>query len=154
MGTLKLKTRYKGNQPQFKENLNSIVAFLNHDEDRIEVKQGEQIIIDIYDNGELIYSGTKAEFFAKLKATVVNEVENEYFQRGDFVKDGSYYLFFDYLFEPCTDDEGFTYYQVKDYDNNIVGEIAGITLPDENDIDEIENFEKTLAAWLKGQGLI
>jgi len=153
MPTLKLKTRYKGNQPQFKENLNSIVAFLNHDEDRIEVKQSEQINIDVYDNGQLIYSGTKAEFFNKLKGTL-NVVENDYIQQGDFVNDGSYYQLFDYVFEPCNDDEGFTYYQVKDFNDNLLGEIVGITLPDEDDIDEIEYFEFSLTTWLEVQGLI
>ena len=42
-------------------------VFLRHSEDRIEVKNGETLNIDIYDNGTLIFSGDKYEFFEQLK---------------------------------------------------------------------------------------
>ena len=64
---LSVKTRKGGNTPQYKENLNSVVTFLRHSEDRIEVKNGEQVIIDIYNIGKLVFSGSKEEFFEKLK---------------------------------------------------------------------------------------
>lgn len=69
MSKLSVKTRISGNNPQYKENLNSVVTFLRNSEDRIEAKNGEQINIDIYENGKLIFSGSKYEFFEKLKLT-------------------------------------------------------------------------------------
>ena len=68
MKNLEVKTRIAGNQPQFKQNLNSAVTFLRHSEDRIEVKNGETVNIDIYENGALIFSGSKCELYEKLKA--------------------------------------------------------------------------------------
>ena len=67
MKKLSVKTRIKGNEPKYKENLNSIVSFLRNSEDRIEVKNGELVNIDIYENGTLIFSGDKQEFFNQLK---------------------------------------------------------------------------------------
>jgi hypothetical protein len=66
MKKLEVKTRVSGNKPQFKKNLNSVVTFMRHDEDRIEVVDGELIYVDVYKNGELIFSGDKSEFFKKL----------------------------------------------------------------------------------------
>lgn len=66
MKKISIKTRTLGNEPKFKENIESVTTFLRHSEDRIEVKNGEQVIIDIYDNGKLIFSGFKAELFEKL----------------------------------------------------------------------------------------
>ena len=43
-----------------------VIVFLRHSEDRIEVKNGETVNIDIYNNGELVFSGDKQEFFNKL----------------------------------------------------------------------------------------
>ena len=65
--TLSVKTRKKGNTPQYKENLNNVITFLRHSDDRIEVKNGEQVNIDIYNNGNLVFSGSKEELFEKLK---------------------------------------------------------------------------------------
>lgn len=67
MKNLATKTRIQGKNPQYKENLNSIVSFLRHQEDRIEVKNGEVVNIDIYENGTLIFSGNKEELFEQLK---------------------------------------------------------------------------------------
>lgn len=67
MKNLSVKTRIAGKDPKYNENLNSIVSFLRHSEDRIEVKNGDQVNIDIYDNGALIFSGDKYELFEKLK---------------------------------------------------------------------------------------
>ncbi len=65
--SLEIKTRYKGNQPIYKKNLNSVVVFFQESENRIEVKNGERIIIDVYENGTLIFSGKQDDFFNKLK---------------------------------------------------------------------------------------
>ena len=67
MKKLSVKTRIKGNEPKYKENLNSIVSFLRNSEDRIEVKSGELVNIDMYENGTVIFSGDKQEFFNQLK---------------------------------------------------------------------------------------
>ena len=67
MKNLSTKTRISGRNPQYKENLNSIVSFLRHQEDRIEVKNGEVVNIDIYENGNLIFSGDKEQFYNQLK---------------------------------------------------------------------------------------
>lgn len=67
MKNLAVKTRYGGNEPQYKENLNNVVTFMRHSEDRIEVKNGESVNIDIYNNGNLIFSGDKYELFEILK---------------------------------------------------------------------------------------
>lgn len=67
MENLSVKTRKSGANPQYKENLNSIVTFLRHSEDRIECKNGEVVNIDIYKNGTLIFSGNKEELFEQLK---------------------------------------------------------------------------------------
>ena len=67
MKKLAVKTRKGNNEPKYSENNDSAVIFLRHSEDRIEVKNGEMVNIDIYDNGTLIFSGDKYEFFEQLK---------------------------------------------------------------------------------------
>ena len=67
MKNLAVKTRKGNNEPKYSENNDSAVIFLRHSEDRIEVKNGEMVNIDIYDNGTLIFSGDKYEFFEQLK---------------------------------------------------------------------------------------
>lgn len=68
MKGLQVRTRVSFNIPQYKKNLKSIIAFLRHDEDKIVIRDGEQVQLDIYDNGKLIFSGDKQEFYKKLKA--------------------------------------------------------------------------------------
>lgn len=68
MKGLQVKVRREGGSPQYKENQNNVVTFLRHSEDRIEAKNGEVVNIDVYENGSLIFSGDKYEFFEKLKA--------------------------------------------------------------------------------------
>ena len=70
MKNLSIKTRYKGKNPTYKENLNSAITFLRHSEDRIEVKNGEQVLVDIYKNGNLIFSGTKNDLFELIKQSL------------------------------------------------------------------------------------
>ena len=67
MKKLEVKTRKWNNKPKYSENNDSAVIFLRHSEDRIEVKNGEMVNIDIYHNGTLIFSGDKYKFFEQLK---------------------------------------------------------------------------------------
>ena len=67
MKKIEVKTRKGNNEPKSSENNDSAVIFLRHSEDRIEVKNGKMVNIDIYDNGTLIFSGDKYEFFELLK---------------------------------------------------------------------------------------
>lgn len=67
MKKIEVKTRKGNNEPKYSENNDSAVIFLRHSEDRIEVKNGKMVNIDIYDNGTLIFSGDKYEFFELLK---------------------------------------------------------------------------------------
>jgi len=57
----------KSMQIKYKQNLASVITFLRHDEDKIIVRNGETVNIDIYDNGKLLFSGDKSELFKKLK---------------------------------------------------------------------------------------
>lgn len=77
------------------------------------------------------------------------EIEHE----GEFVNDGDYQLL-DYVFSPFNTDEGFTNIEVRDFNDNLVGEIAGVEIPDENDKEEVIKFEEILKIWLKGESLI
>lgn len=72
---------------------------------------------------------------------------------GEFVNDGDYELL-DYVFSPFNTEEGFTNIEVRDFDDNFVGEIAGVEIPDENDKYEVSKFEEILIIWLKGEDLI
>lgn len=72
---------------------------------------------------------------------------------GEFVNDGDYELL-DYVFSPFNTDEGFTNIEVRDFDDNFVGEIAGVEIPDENDKYEVSKFEEILIIWLKEEDLI
>ena len=59
---------------------------------------------------------------------------------GDFVNDGNDYQLLDYVFHPFNTDEGFTNIEVKDFDDNLLGEIAGLEIPDEDDKEEVIKF--------------
>jgi hypothetical protein len=78
MNNLSLKTQgIRGGTPQYKEKVGSITAFLRHSEDRIVIddftgsgntyKKREQTLIEIYDNGQLLFAGTKQELFEILR---------------------------------------------------------------------------------------
>ena len=73
---------------------------------------------------------------------------------GDFVNDGRDYQLLDYVFHPFNTDEGFTNIEVKDFEDNLLGEIAGLGIPDEDDKEAIIKFEEVLKTWLKGEHLI
>ena len=72
---------------------------------------------------------------------------------GEFVNDGDYQLL-DYVFSPFNTDEGDTNIEVRDFDDILVGEIAGVEIPDENDTEQVAVFEEILKLWLKGMRLI
>lgn len=73
MEAIEVKTSKLGNNPnrqpnpKYQQNIQDATTFLRHSEDRIEVKNGESVNIDIYENGSLIFSGDKWELFKKLK---------------------------------------------------------------------------------------
>ena len=67
MKKLEIKTRKGNREPKYTQNIDSATVFLRHQEDRIEVKNGEVVNIDIYENGTLIFSGDKEEFYNQLK---------------------------------------------------------------------------------------
>ena len=48
------------------EKFDSVLIFMRHSEDKILVKSGETVNIEIYNNGKLVFSGDKKEFFDKL----------------------------------------------------------------------------------------
>ena len=67
MKKLEIKTRKGNREPKYTQNIDSATVFLRHQEDRIEVKNGEVVNIDIYENGNLIFSGDKEQFYNQLK---------------------------------------------------------------------------------------
>jgi len=68
MKAIEVKMSKLGGNPQYKQDLQDATTFLRHSEDRIEVKNGETVNIDIYQNGALVFSGDKWELFEKLKS--------------------------------------------------------------------------------------
>lgn len=79
--------------------------------------------------------------------TIDTEVE------GEFVNDGDYQLI-DYVFSPFNTEDGFTNIEVRDFNDNLLGEIAGLEFPDEDDKEEVIKFEEILKVWLKGENLL
>ena len=78
MKNLAIKTqKSSGNEPKYQENLAFVTTFINHSEDYIVVdnfegygdsyKQREVSEIKIFENGVLIFSGSKYELFEQLK---------------------------------------------------------------------------------------
>ena len=43
---------------------------------------------------------------------------------------------------------------MRDFDDDLLGEIAGLEIPDENDKEEVIKFEEILKVWLKGENLL
>mgnify|MGYP003442834468 FL=1 len=69
MNAIEVRTQKVGsNLHVYKSNLSNVIAFLRHDEDKIIVKNNEQVEVEVYDNGNLIFIGTKEEFYNKLKS--------------------------------------------------------------------------------------
>ena len=74
--------------------------------------------------------------------------------KGEFVNDGNQYQLCDYVFIPYTDDEGFTHLEIRDFDDNLMEEVSGVEIPDEEDMEELLKFEKLLVVILRGLNLI
>lgn len=75
--------------------------------------------------------------------------------QGEFVNDGIQYQIYDYVLRPFNTDEGFTNIEVMDYDDNVVYEIAGVEMIDEDsELQEILDFESTVKTLLIGEGLL
>ncbi len=70
MKKIEVKTRKGTREPQYSQNNDVATVFLRHDDDKITVKNNEQIEIEVYDNGACIFIGSKTEFFKKLKTEV------------------------------------------------------------------------------------
>jgi hypothetical protein len=79
MQNLKIRTQgIRGGKHQYKNNIGEVIVFLNHEEDKIKIdyfqgqgqdyKQRETEEIQVYDNGEMIFFGSKRELFEKLKS--------------------------------------------------------------------------------------
>jgi len=60
-------TESKSNNPKYTQNLNDVIIFLRHPEDKIHIINGETVNIEIYDNGEPLFIGNKYELFEILK---------------------------------------------------------------------------------------
>lgn len=72
---------------------------------------------------------------------------------GNFVNDDEYQLL-DHTFKAINTEDGFTNIEVRDFNDDVVGEIAGLEIPDEFDDEAVKQFEEILIIWLKGEGLI
>ena len=68
MKNLEVKTTNTISKKSFyKCNLSNVKVFLRYEEDSIVVRNDEQVEIEIYHNGKLIFNGSKLEFFEQLK---------------------------------------------------------------------------------------
>lgn len=67
MKNIQVKTMGVRNAINYKDNQKAATVFLRHDEDRITVVSGEQVNIEIYNNGQPVFLGSKTEFFELLK---------------------------------------------------------------------------------------
>ncbi len=68
MKNLEVKTTNTISKKSFyKCNLSNVKVFLRHEEDSIIIRNDLQVEIEIYDNGKLIFNGSKLEFFEQLK---------------------------------------------------------------------------------------
>ena len=74
--------------------------------------------------------------------------------KGEFVNDGNQYQLCDYVFIPYTDDEGFAHLEIRDFDDNLMEEVSGVEIPDEEDMEELLKFEELLVVILRGLNLI
>ena len=83
MANLSIKTQgVRGGEPKFQENIAASTLFL-HSEDRISVdvfegqgnsyKRREREVIEIYENGKLLFSGNRYELFDILKGKKMND---------------------------------------------------------------------------------
>lgn len=96
---------------------------------------------------------TQAEMLIEiLNSTLTTNIES----LGEFVNNGNDYQVFDYVFSPVLSAvEGFTNIEVRDYDDILVYEIAGVEMIDEDtEIEDILKFEEVVKILLIGEGLL
>jgi hypothetical protein len=69
MKNLEIRTKNKNSvRFDYKGNLNEVITFLRHPEDKIKISQGDELTeIEIYQNGQILFSGDKYELFKQLK---------------------------------------------------------------------------------------
>jgi hypothetical protein len=67
MNKIEIRTKKANNKPNYSTNLDNVIVFLRHEEDKIVIKNNKQIEVEIYDNGELVFCGSREDFFNKLK---------------------------------------------------------------------------------------
>ena len=60
-------TNAKSNKQKYITNLTNVITFLRHPEDKIIIRNVEQVEVEIISNGDLIFSGSKFDLFEKLK---------------------------------------------------------------------------------------
>ena len=76
MKNLQIRTTNKvSNKAKYSENLNNVIVFLSHGEDKISFLNpldSEQTEIQVYDNGKMIFSGDKYELFQILQKAKEN----------------------------------------------------------------------------------
>ena len=94
------------------------------------------------------------DFREYVTESIVLELGEDVEPEGDFVNDGNDYQLLDYVFHPFNTNEGFTNIEVRDFDDDLLGEIAGLEIPDEYDKEEVIKFEEILKVWLKGENLL
>ena len=69
------------NQPLYTENLSETIVFLRHENDKIKVSNKEQIEVEVIDNGETIFLGTKTELFELLRKNKEEEIFDNQFKK-------------------------------------------------------------------------
>lgn len=72
MKNLEIKTLKPNTLPskaKYITNLNTATLFLRHSEDRITAISGEEVNIEIYDNGSLVFLGSKSELYDILRSS-------------------------------------------------------------------------------------
>lgn len=68
MKNLQVRTQKHNFAPLYRKDLADVILFLRHNDDKIKVTSSEQVNIEIYENGKVMFLGTKEEFFNKLKS--------------------------------------------------------------------------------------
>ena len=62
MKKIEVKTRKGTREPQYSQNNDVATVFLRHDDDKITVKNNEQIEIEVYDMGHVFSQEVKQNF--------------------------------------------------------------------------------------------
>ena len=77
MKNLQVRTTNKlSNKAKYSVNLNNVIVFLSHEEDKISFLNpldSEMTEIQVYNNGEMIFSGDKYELFQILQTAKANQ---------------------------------------------------------------------------------